>query len=307
MNGSHLTIDGLSTLPGVNEDVVVVIPTFRPPERTRELINTLRPMVGAIVVADDASPCTFDPFFLECQALSSVSVHRFTRNAGIARSLNIGRRTAQQIGALWLLTVDQDSALPNGYVANLVEAAREATHTGLRVGVIGPESIQDSSGPITYPVTNVNGWPITAEIFQTGALWSVDALNAINGFDESFGIDAVDAEACLSLRESGYQVALAPQVTLTHSWGETRQLKVLGTSIAATGHSPHRRTHMVRNRMRLAPREFRQSPTQALRSLRRLTVNTLLAVSVEQDRWAKARASVRGLIPRSGTTTKSND
>lgn len=307
MNGSHLRVDGLSTLPGVNEDVVVVIPTFRPPERTHELIDTLRPMVGALLVADDASPCTFDPFFRECRSLPSVKVHRFTRNAGIARSLNSGWRTAQQFGAPWLLTVDQDSELPHGYVADLVSAAREATDAGVRVGVMGPASIQDASGPITYPVQHVNGWPTTAEIFQTGALWSVNALSAIGGFDESFGIDAVDSEACLSLRESGYHVALAPPVTLTHSWGEARQLTVFGTRIAATGHSPHRRTHMVRNRMRLAPREFRQSPTQAVRSLRRLTVNTLLAVSVEDDRWAKAKASLRGLIPRSGTNPDSTD
>lgn len=307
MNGSHLRIDDLSTLPGVNEDVVVVIPTFQPPERTRELISTLRPMVSALVVADDASPCTFDQFFRECRSLSSVNVHRFSRNAGISRSLNIGWRTAAHMGKPWLLTVDQDSVLPHGYVADLVTAAREATHAGVRVGVIGPASIQDASGPITYPVQHVNGWPTTAEIFQTGALWSVNALSAIGGFDESFGIDAVDSEACLSLRESGFHVALAPHMTLAHSWGEARQLTVLGTRIAATGHSPHRRTHMVRNRMRLAPREFRQSPIQALRSLRRLTVNTLLAVSVEEDRWAKARASARGLIPRSGTNPDLTD
>jgi rhamnosyltransferase len=307
MNGSQRSMDDLSTLPCVNEDVVVVIPTFRPPERTRQLIDTLRPMVGALVVADDASPCTFDPFFRECQSLSSVKVYRFARNAGIARSLNIGWRTAQRIGAPWLLTVDQDSALPHRYVADLVAAARGATHAGVHVGVIGPATIQDSSGPITYPVKDVNGWPTTAEVFQTGALWSVHALSAINGFDESFVTDAVDAEACLSLREAGYHVALALNVTLAHSWGEARQFKVLGTTIAATGHSPHRRTHMVRNRMRLAPREFRQSPTQAVRSLRRLTVNTLLAVSVEQNRWAKARASVLGLIPRSGPTSDSGD
>jgi hypothetical protein len=54
---------------------------------------------------------------------------------------------------------------------------------------------------------------------------------------------------------------------------------------------------MVRNRLRLAPREFLLSPAQGFRSLRRLGVNTALAVTVEDDRWAKAKASARGLWP----------
>ena len=56
---------------------------------------------------------------------------------------------------------------------------------------------------------------------------------------------------------------------------------------------------MVRNRLRLAPAEFAQSPKHALRTLRRVAVNTLLAITVEDDRWAKAKGSARGILPRS--------
>ena len=54
---------------------------------------------------------------------------------------------------------------------------------------------------------------------------------------------------------------------------------------------------MVRNRLRLFPAEFAQSPVHALRTLRRVAVNTALAVTIEDDRWAKAKSSARGVFP----------
>jgi rhamnosyltransferase len=126
----------------------------------------------------------------------------------------------------------------------------------------------------------------------------VAALTAIGGFDESLGIDAVDAAACLRLRERGFIVALAPGVRLEHRVGSARQVTLLGRTVLATGHSPQRRTTMVRNRLRLAPAEFRQSPKHAVRTLRRVGVNAVLGATVEENRWAKTKGTIRGLWPR---------
>ncbi len=222
---------------------------------------------------------------------------RFSTNRGIARSVNVGLKVARDVGASWLLTLDQDSDLPLSYVENLVADVVEATRQGIRVGVIGPRYIHGTNGTISYPESSSQGWPTTAEILQSGALWSVAALDEIGGFDESLGIDAVDTAACLSLRERGFDVVLSPSCTMNHEWGNARWITLLGRRVAITGHSPERRTTMVRNRLRLAPREFRRSPVQALRSLRRLVAGTVLAVTVEDDRLRKAGATLRGLTP----------
>ena len=140
------------------------------------------------------------------------------------------------------------------------------------------------------------GMPTTHELIQTGTLWSVGALVAVRGFDETLGIDAVDAAACLRLREAGRAIVVAPGAAITHRVGDGQQVTVLGRSVLASGHSPARRTTMVRNRLRLFPAEFAMSPLHALRTIRRLSVNTALAVTVEPDRWAKAKASARGLL-----------
>jgi rhamnosyltransferase len=280
--------------------VVAVVPCYRPDaDDLVPLVRDLLTQAPVVVVADDASPCTADPTLRTIGALGAVVV-RHRRNAGIARSLNDGLRVAREEHADWLLTVDQDSVLPAGYVAAVLSAAEDACGVlGMgHVGAVAAGAVADVSGALTYPVTVHSGVTTTAEVIQTGTLWSVEGLTAIGGFDETFGIDAVDAAACVRLRAHDRRIVLVPGLTLDHRVGDGRQVEILGRSVHASGHSPERRTTIVRNRLRLAPEEFAQSPAQGFRSLRRMLMNTALAVTVEDDRWAKAKASARGLLPR---------
>jgi hypothetical protein len=166
------------------------------------------------------------------------------------------------------------------------------------VGAIAPGRIADASGDLGYPLVDLNGVATTEEVIQTGTLWAVAPLLAAGGFDESLGIDAVDAAACLALRRTGHVIAVDPDLSVVHRLGAGRQVQILGREVLASGHSPERRTTIVRNRLRLFPAEFGQSPRHALRTLRRVAVNTALAVTIEEDRWAKAKASAQGLLPR---------
>jgi rhamnosyltransferase len=284
----------------VSNQVLAVVPSYRPnSDELLALVTELTSQGISVVVADDASPCTVDPL-LRAAADLGARVVRHASNAGIARSLNDGLRFADEVGARWLLTVDQDSTLPPDYLVALLAAADSAElliGPGA-VGAVAAGGIADASGALSYPVTNVDGVDTTAEVIQTGTIWAVDALLALGGFDESLGIDAVDAAACLALRKAGMRIVLDPGIEITHRVGDGRQVRVLGRDVLASGHSPERHTTIVRNRLRLFPAEFAQSPTHALRTLRRVAVNTALAVTVEEDRWAKAKGSARGLLPR---------
>lgn len=279
-------------------EVLCVIPTFRPQQAFRELVAEVATQ-APVLVSDDASPVTIDATLREASLTPEVRVLRHAENAGIARGLNEGLRAARQAGATWLLTLDQDSGIEPGYVAAILDAARVALGI-TRLGAIGAAEVTDGDVTLRYPTQERGGLVTTAELVQTGTLWSVGALEAIGGFDESLGIDAVDAAACLRLRRAGYELALAPSVRITHRIGSAQAVSFLGREVLATGHSPQRRATMVRNRLRLLPEELAASPAQGLRSLRRLAVNTALAVTVEDDRWAKAKGSIRGLLPKRG-------
>jgi GT2 family glycosyltransferase len=138
----------------------------------------------------------------------------------------------------------------------------------------------------------------TEEIVQSGTLWNINAITAFGGFNEAFGMDAVDAHACLSLREAGLVVATVADLEINHRIGSAQPVTIKGRNpVFLTGHSPERRTLMVRNRLALFPSEFRQSPRHAFRTLRRVLINQTAGLMVETDKLSKARGSLRGLIP----------
>ena len=92
----------------------------------------MREMVGTVVVADDASPCTFDHELAAVLGQPGVLGRRFTHNAGIARSLNAGLSEAISRGSQWLLTLDQDSQCSTTYVQDLHSRLRTR---GARSGI----------------------------------------------------------------------------------------------------------------------------------------------------------------------------
>lgn len=280
--------------------VVAVVPTFRPPHSTFDLVYSLAEQTSHVVISDDASPCSSDAVLRDMTSLTPVTVIRHTHNRGIARGLNDGLRVAREMDAEWLLTLDQDSQLPSHYVTALLQEAVHRTGAGEDLGAIGAEVVAETSGDMQYPLRQSTYGLVTEELIQSGTLWNVDRLSQIGGFDERLRIDAVDASACLKLRQLGMHIAVAPGLRIEHRIGSARTVHVAGRSIMVTSHSAERRASMVRNRLRLFPAEFRQSPRHALRTLRRVAVNQSLGLLLEGERWSKLKGSARGLRP-SGT------
>ena len=266
--------------------LVVVVPTFNPPANPNleKLVTTLALSGFPVLVSDDASVVTHDPALHQLRDIPGVRITRHLRNKGIARGLNEGLELARTVGATWLLTVDQDSLVTSDYIPTLLNFANTINNqlwTDNPIGAVAPASISDASGEITYPTTvlqtsRANSLLTTEEVMQSGALWNVQALDRVGGFDSDLAMDAVDAAACLRLREAGFVIAVTAEVTISHNLGAARQVRLFGRSVTVTGHSRSRRASIIKNRLTLAPAEFRQSPKHALRTLRRVAVNEVL-------------------------------
>jgi rhamnosyltransferase len=296
--------------------VTTYSPENSPSSSVVELAQTLIDAGVPVLVTDDASPCTADPVLRQLAGITGgeIEVIRHSVNRGIARGLNEGLQWARERGARWLLTLDQDSVIDGEYVRAITEFAdswESLWGESVRIGAVGAGHVVDDGGELKYPITIIASGDrelsCTEEVIQSGTLWSVAALTLVGGFDESLGIDAVDAAACLRLREQGYRIALAPDLVVYHQLGDSRPVQIFGRTVLATGHSGARRATMMRNRLRLAPAEFRQSPKHAFRTLRRVGVNAVLGVTVENDRWEKAKGSIRGLRGKGTNLDKGTD
>lgn len=281
-----------------DDTIVAVVPTYRPTAALLDLLAVLRTQVPTVLVSDDASPCSSDRLLRAAHEDFSASVIRHDRNAGIARGLNEGLAAAQAQGAAWLISFDQDTIVGPDYIPALILEARRRVAAGIRLGALGAEYINDGQATLNYPADGAAAHLNTEELIQTGTLWNVRAIQDVGGFDEELGIDAVDAAACLALRQCGYQIGVAPGLAIDHAIGNSISINIAGRSIMITRHSPERRTSMLRNRIRLFPAEFRQSPRHALRTVRRVVVNQGVGLILEQDRWANLKASARALFPR---------
>ena len=278
--------------------VVALIPTYRPADSLVALSARIAAQVDSVVISDDASPCTFDATLRQAGSLDGVTTIRHQWNRGIARGLNDGLSIAREHGAIWLLTVDQDSLVGGSYVAEMVATANRRVQTGEHLGALGAGVVADASGAITYPLIESGEQATTHEVIQTGTLWNVTALDRVGGFDEDLGIDGVDAAACLRLRQAGYRIGVVESTRIDHAIGSSRMMEVAGRKIMVTGHSPERRSSMLRNRLLLFPEEFRQSPRHAVRTVRRVAVNQLAGLFLEEQRWEKTKGSIRGLVPK---------
>lgn len=291
-----------TSLRHMPQAVLAIVPTFRPGPRLTELVTSLlsdfSPRVS-VLISDDASPCSADPVLRDLARIPRVRVLRHPRNAGIARGLNDGFTAAVAADATWLLTLDQDSRIEPVTLSALIATATRLFAAQPPLGVLAPGQIDEAAGTLAIPGTRrADGLTDAREVMQSGALWSVSALRAIGGFDETLGMDGVDAGASLSLREAGYLVLADPALHIDHQIGDpsrSRTVRILGHASSHTAHGPSRRRSMIRARLRLFPREWRQSPGNALRTLRRVAVGAGLAVALEPDRWAQAQASMRGI------------
>jgi len=280
----------------VTPNVHAVVATYRPGTNLCQLTRSLRQEHLEVSIVDDASPCTYDHVFRSCQSDQNVAVFRHKKSEGIARSLNIGMQAAKQHEAQWLLTLDQDSSLAPKYVLAAKHFLHQISISDLSIGACGAAIVADANGVnLRYPVYHESGFTLTHEVIQSGTFWLMSALDAIGGFDETLRMDAVDAAACLRMREMGYRSALIPNLTLHHSIGNAQTYRLFGRDVMVTGHSSERRTTMLRNRLKLFPAEFRQSPRHAMRTIRRVAINQGLGLVTETDRAAKAKGSLRGL------------
>lgn len=280
-------------------DVYCVVPTFAPDLAVLDLLSCVSSR-SPVLVSDDASPCTSDSVLRLAAAIPGVGVVRHASNAGIGRGLNDGLEAAREANCTWLLTVDQDTSLPPAYVSSLVAAARSLRLSGIPIGALGAGAVNIAGAVMRYPgrfqELGELTFSITEEVMQSGTIWDVSAMTSLGGFNEVLGMDAVDAHACLRLRERGYVVAALPYLGMDHQLGSARSVRIgRDRPVFITGHSPDRRATMVRNRLTLLPDEFRQSPRHALRTLRRVLVNQAVGLMLEDDAWVKARGSLRGL------------
>jgi len=285
------------TLVETGHEVCGVIVTYNPDCSITQNVRALLPQVDMVLVIDNGSSGSSLACLAELQAWDKVTLVCNGTNLGIAAAFNIGIRKAGEAGCQWLVTFDQDSLAPAGFVASL-RATLEQCPFKDQVALIAPR-LQD---PVTglsgshgskgesvpfeeVPVTISSGCLLRYEVFETAGL-----------FDEALFIDYVDHEYCLRLRRSGYRLLEAKSAVLEHRIGATTRHAILGVPVKVTNHLPLRRYYMTRNRLLLYWRYGRHFPAWAANDCLCMMKELVGIVLFEEQKMAKLAMMLLGLV-----------
>lgn len=134
-------------------------------------------------------------------------------NVGIATALNELMRTAYSSNFTWLLTLDQDSVVPQDMIKNYASLTHEDA-----VALICP-LILDVRRKNENFFRDKNKISEIDVCMTSGSFMNIDKTMDVGGFDDYLFIDWVDDEICYRLKLNGYRILRNNDVVLNHELG----------------------------------------------------------------------------------------
>ena len=151
------------------------------------------------------------------------------QNNGIAKALNQMCELAEKEGYEWILTLDQDSLIPEDLLKIFQNYLSEE-----KIGII-------------CPAVYYEGWEKKVESEAPTSLTKIQAWKEVGGFREEYFIDYVDNEFCMKLRLHNYKVLRVNGCQMHHQLGDSGIKKIFGLKWHYTRHNPLRLYYMARN------------------------------------------------------------
>ncbi|ERJ11056.1 glycosyltransferase [Haloplasma contractile] len=198
--------------------------------------------VDEILIVNNGDTLTRD----KINNMSKLTIIENEINKGIACALNTALQYAVENQYIYLLSMDQDSIIPDYFVINLMKYFDLYEN----VGVVGPNIIEKELGE--NKSNNVNETSEVTHVITSGSLNDVQALVKSGGFDEKLFIDMVDLDMSYKVIDSGYKIIQTSEVELEHRIGEPEIRVHLFKKHFIRNHSPFRKYFFVRNRLYLA-------------------------------------------------------
>ena len=206
-------------------------------------------------------------------------------NKGIAAALNTAANKALADGFRFLLTMDQDTRVEEGYVSALFEAFTYMPED--RIGIIAPDYAP-------HPRASREKFQPVLVTMTSGNLLNLDVFRVLGPFLEELFIDHVDHEYCLRINKNGYSVIQANTTTLAHRPGNPHPINLYFKTFRFSSHSPLRFYYYCRNGFYVS-RLYRASFPEFKKLYRHLLIKEVVKVLLLKNRAAYLREMIRGI------------
>ena len=196
------------------EKIAVGIVLFCPDEkeRLRQVIQKALLQSDCVYIFDNSPEGTTDHLDLP-EDVVYMTEHQ---NKGIAYALNMIMQHAKKDGYQWVVTMDQDSLLPEG----LIEDYKIHLHDDPNVAILCPQIIDKRR---TYmEVSQSETQEYVEECITSAACTNIGIWEKVGKFDEWLFIDLVDNEFCKRLRINEYTILRLNRWVLDQEFGKIK-------------------------------------------------------------------------------------
>ncbi len=261
---------------------VAGIITYNPDiSRLQENVEAIYPQVDSLVIVDNGSSnCNDIQNLLKSKPKVRYALN--SNNAGVAKALNVMASKTVELGAEWLLTLDQDSVVAENMMAEYAKYTSDST-----VGIITCRYVDRNTDNIDQISPQENRF--IPRCITSGTYMNLNVWKHIGGFYEPLFIDQVDFDYCYTLKEHGYRILQVGNTYLLHEIGKSKPVTLFGNYHIAFNHSPSRYYYMIRNMIVVAKRHHMWRHFIHVIPRRILIVNKF-----EKDRWNKNRMMALG-------------
>lgn len=257
--------------------VAALIILYNPTENFLQNIFTVKNQVDLLYIVDNSENET--PLQLDTDSSANVDYIHQNENIGVAAALNITAKKAIEEGYKYLLTLDQDTVIPENLVSGLLNTIRSSDS----VAIAAP-----FYSNINYEFQPEDRLIHEKQLVITSAnLVDLAAYQLIGPFRDDMFIDYVDFEYCLRLSLCGYKILQNNAIIVQHNVGNLIKNRFLAFNFYTTNHSSLRLYYKTRNRLYLRKIYGKSFPVFFKKDRISLLKESVKILLVEKDKIQK--------------------
>ena len=266
-------------------DVVAGIVTYNPDiSRLRENLIAVSSQVQLVYIVDNGSN-NIDDIRQLTSEVPNLEIGALSENYGIARALNEIFLHFES-SAEWVLTLDQDSVVTDGYIDAFSQYLDNKDYVSLCPSVcmrIDDQNNQEKTDSIIE----------VPKCITSGNLVRLSVWNEIGRFKEEMFIDMVDFEFCYRLHRFGYKVYRVNSALLIHELGNPKYKYFLWKKVCVYNHNAFRKYYIIRNSLYLIKEHSKDPDISYIKKF--LIKNIAFTLLYEENKCEKVKQMVRGI------------
>lgn len=274
--------------------IIAGIVTYNPDlSRLEDNIKSIQEQVDKVVVFDNNSK-NFS-VLKELLERYQIELIRSKTNIGLGAALNTIFKKAIKEGAVWVVTLDQDSICQRDYI-HKASRIMDDNRVGIVVPIIVDHNLKQTE------VFESDKTSILKKCITSASIVRASVYELVGGYDDYMFVDYVDFDFSIRVTLSGYKIICIHNSILNHELGKSTTKKILFWSFRYTEHDARREYLIARNIIIYINRYWKY--INVTRDMLSICKHFVLVTAYDSNKKEKIKALCKGI--RDGFRYKGN-